>query len=63
MMKVYIVKYVGGWGDDNYIVGIYSSYENAQKMIQLDIAECAQEGDKHDSEEYSISWRYLDEGL
>lgn len=63
MTKVYIVKYVGGWGDDNYIVGICSSYENAQEMILLDIAECAKCGDKHDSEEYSISWRYLDEGL
>lgn len=63
MMKVYLVKFVGGWADGNYLVGVCSSYEKAQAMIQLDIAECAKCGDEFTEDDYSISWRYLDEGL
>lgn len=63
MMKVYLVKFVGGWEGDNYLVGVCSSYEKAEAMIQLDIAECAKCGDELSEDDYAISWRYLDEGL
>lgn len=63
MEKVYIVKFIGDFVEDNYIVGICSTYNNACKMILLDIMECAKAGEQVGSEQYAISWRYLDEGL
>lgn len=55
MEKVYIVKFVGDFVEDNYIVGICSSYNNACKMILLDIMECAKAGEHVGSEQYAIS--------
>lgn len=63
MEKVYIVKFIGDFVEDNYIVGICSTYNNACKMILLDIMACAKAGKQVRSEQYDISWRYLDEGI
>ena len=62
-MMVYMVKYIGGWEDENYIVGIASSYEKAQEMIKIDMCERKEEEDEVYYDEYDIYKYQVDEGV